>query len=83
MSVSLNLYDIYLNLGSRVVTFFERVAHLVNCMLSLLCLFVALVVAQFCFNGGILVLFSTVPGHCLPFFTFRSKNHVQTAWIRC
>ena len=36
-------------------------------MFSLLCLFVALVVSNFCFEARTLVLIATVPGHCLPF----------------
>ena len=39
------------------------------CVLFLLCLFVALVVSHFVFEGRNLVLIVSVPGHCL-LFTF-------------
>ena len=50
-----------------MATFFERAAHSVNRMFSLLCLFVALVVSHFVFEGMALVLTESDPGHCLPF----------------
>ena len=46
-----------------MATFWERAAHLVNRMFSLLWLFVALVVSHFGFEGGTLVLIASVPGH--------------------
>ena len=42
-------------------------AHLVNCMFSLLRIFVALVVSNFGFEDRTLVLIASVPCHCLPF----------------
>ena len=57
-SVCLN--DIYLGLGSRVATFWERAAHLVNRMFSLY--FVILVISHFGFEGGTLVLIASAPG---------------------
>ena len=45
--------------------FWERAAHSVNHMFSLLCLFVALVVSHFDFDVRALVLIASVPG--LPF----------------
>ena len=50
-----------------MATFWERAAHSVNRMFSLLCLFVALVVSLFGFKGRTLVLIASVPGHFLPF----------------
>ena len=50
-----------------MATFLERVAHSVNNMFALLCLFVALVVSHFCIEGRTLILIASVPGHCLPF----------------
>ena len=50
-----------------MATFSENAAHSVDGMLSLLCLFVALVVSHFCFVGKTLVLIASVPCHCLPF----------------
>ena len=47
--------------------YWGRAAHSINRMFSLLCLFVALVVSHFGFEGGTLALIVTVPGHCLPF----------------
>ena len=44
--------DIYLGLGSLVVTFFERAAHSIARMLFLLCLFVALVVSHYGLRAG-------------------------------
>ena len=48
-------------------TFWEKAAHSVNRMFSLLCLFVALIVSHFLFESGTLVLIASAPGHCLPF----------------
>ena len=48
-------------------------AHSVNRMFSLLCLFVALVVSHLGFGDRTLVLIASVPGHCLP-FTFLSTQ---------
>ena len=48
-----------------MVTFWERAAH-VNRVFTLLCPFVALVVSHFGVKGRTLVLFASVPGHCLP-----------------
>ena len=45
------LDDIYLCLCSSVAAFWERAAHSVNRIFSLVCLFVALVVSHFCFRG--------------------------------
>ena len=59
-----------------MATFWERAAH-VNSMLSLLCLFVALVVSQFSFKGETLVLIASVPGHCLP---FTSHKYLGAEW---
>ena len=50
-----------------MATFWESAAHSVKRMFSLLCIFVALVVSHFDFEGGTLVLTASVPGHCLPF----------------
>ena len=61
---SVSLDDIYLGLGSRVATFWERAAHSVYSMFSLSCLFEALVVSLFCFEGRTLFLIVSVPGHC-------------------
>ena len=58
---------IYLGLCTLVATFWERAAHSVNRMFTLLCLFVALIVSHFGFEGGTLVLIASVPDHCLPF----------------
>ena len=52
-----------------MATFWERVAHSVRCMLSVICLFVILVVYRFGFEGWIWVLISPVPGH-YSHFTF-------------
>ena len=41
-------------------------------MFSMLCLFVALVVSHFGFEGRTFVPTESVPGHCLP-FTFHAK----------
>ena len=45
-----------------MATFWERAAHSVNRMMSLLYL-----VSHLGFEGGTLVLIATVTGHCLPF----------------
>ena len=47
--------------------FWERDAHSVNSMFSLLCLVAALVVSHFGFDGRSLLLIASVPGLCLPF----------------
>ena len=51
-----------------MVIFWERAAHSINHIFSLLCLFVALVVSHFGFESGTLILIVSVPGHCS--FTF-------------
>ena len=53
-----------------MATFWERAADSVNRAFSLLCLFVALVVSLFGFEGRTLVLIASVPNHCLPLFFF-------------
>ena len=53
------LDDIYLDIGSRVATLWQKAAHLVNRMFSLLCLFVVLVVSL-SFEGGTLILIASV-----------------------
>ena len=50
-----------------MATCWDRAAHSVNRIFSLLCIFVALVVSHFGFEGRTLVLIASVPGHCLPF----------------
>ena len=60
-------FCVSLGLGSWVATFWKRAAHSVNRMFSLSCLFVALVVSNFGFDGRTLVLIVSTPGHCLPF----------------
>ena len=50
-----------------MATCWDRAAHSVNRMFSLLCLFVALVVSHFDFEGRTLVLIASVPDHRLPF----------------
>ena len=50
-----------------MATFWERAAPLVSLMFSLLCLFKALVVSHFGFEGRTLVVIASVPGHSLPF----------------
>ena len=57
-----------------MATFWERAAHSVNRMFSLLCLYVALVVFHFSFEGGTLVLIASVSGHCLPNFFGKTKR---------
>ena len=56
-----------------MATFWERVAHSVDCMLSVICLFVILVISRsrFGFEGRIRVLIAPVPGHhsLFPFFS--------------
>ena len=49
-----------------MATFWERPAHLVDLMFPMLCLFVALVVSHFGFEGRTLVLIASVSGHSLP-----------------
>ena len=53
-----------------MVTFWERSAHSVIRMFSLLCLFVALVVFHFGFEDRTLVLIVSAPGICLPFTVY-------------
>ena len=48
-------------------TLWERAAHSLNHVLSLLCLFIALVVSHFGFEGRTMALIASFPGHCLPF----------------
>ena len=67
VSPSLCLDDILLGLGCRVATFWERAAHSVKHMFSLLYLFVALVVSHLGYEDGNLVLIAAVPGHCFSF----------------
>ena len=50
-----------------MANFWERAAHSVNHMFSLLYLFVVLVVSHLGFEGGNLNLIAPFPGHCLPF----------------
>ena len=57
-----------------MATVWEKSAHSVNRMFSLLCLFVALVVSHLGFEGRTLVLIASVPGHCLPFTYFYSEH---------
>ena len=47
-----------------MASYWERAAHSVNRMFSLFCVFVALVVSHFGFDGWTLVLIASVPGHC-------------------
>ena len=56
-----------------MANFWERAAHSVNHMFSLLCLFVALVVSHFDFEDMTLVLIASVPGLCLPFTFYTSS----------
>ena len=60
-----------------MIIFWERAAHSVNRMFSLLCLFVAFVVSHFGFKGKTLVLFVSVPGHCLPFTLYFSCKAIK------
>ena len=48
-----------------MATFRERAAYSVNHVFFLLCLFIALVVSNFDFEGRTLLLTVSVPGHCL------------------
>ena len=48
-------------------TFWERTAHSVNQMFSLLCLFVVLDISHLRLEGGNLVLIAPGPGHFFPF----------------
>ena len=57
-----------------MATFWEKAAHSVNRMFSLLCLYVALVVFHFSFEGGTLVLIALVPGHCLLLIFLERQN---------
>ena len=59
-----------------MATFWERAAHSVNPVFSLLCQFVALIVSHFGFKGRTLTLIASVPGHCLllyPLFSDQLK----------
>ena len=47
-------------------TFWEKAAHSVNRVFTLVCPLVALVVSHFGFEGRTLVMMASVPGHCLP-----------------
>ena len=53
-----------------MTTIWERAAHSINRMFSLLCLFGALVLFQFGFECRFLVLNTSDPGHCLPLTFF-------------
>ena len=55
-----------------MATFWERAAHSINCMFSLLCLFVALVVSHFGFECS---SDASVSGHCKPFIFHLLHNH--------
>ena len=48
-----------------MATFWEGAARSVNRILSLVCLFVALVVSQFGFKAVTMALIASVPSHCL------------------
>ena len=50
-----------------MATFSERAAHMLPCVLIVLCLYVILVISHYGFDGRTLVLMASVPGHCLPF----------------
>ena len=52
-----------------MATFWERAAHLVYHVFSLYYdrLFVILLISNFGFESGTLVLIASVPDHCLPF----------------
>ena len=51
-----------------MATFWEKASHLVTNVLFVLCLFVLLFdFSHFGFEGEILILIATAPGHCLPF----------------
>ena len=80
VSPSMCLDDIYLGLGSWVATIRESPAHSVNRLFSLLCLFVALVVSHFGFEGRTLGLSVLVHGHCLP-FTFLTLHRIKNKTI--
>ena len=56
-----------------MATSWEKAAHSVNRMFSLLCLFSALIVSHFGFEGRTLVLIASVAGHYLggPFTFYR------------
>ena len=60
-------------------TFWEGAAHSINRMFSLVCLFVALVVSQYGFEGKPLVLIALFPGHCLPLTVF--EQHLQIIYV--
>ena len=50
-------------------------AHSVDRVFSLLCLFVAVVVSDFGFEGRTLILIASIPGHCLHFTFFVPPSH--------
>ena len=60
-----------------MATFWERAAHSSNRIFSLLCLFVALVVSHFGFEGRTFVLIASVHVHCLPFTFKTSKDFLK------
>ena len=60
-----------------MATFWERAAHSSNCVFSLLCLFVALVVSHFGFDGRNFVLIASVHGHCVHFTFKTSKDFLK------
>ena len=72
---------LYLGLDSGMTTFWERAAHSVNHVFSLVCLLVALVVSHFNFKGGTLVLVVSVPDHCLTFTFCIAKVVVVITFI--
>ena len=57
-----------------MATVLERAANSVNRVFSLLCIFVALVVSHFGFEGRTLVLIASVPSHCLPFYLIHTVS---------
>ena len=65
-----------------MATIRESPAHSVNRLFSLLCLFVALVVSHFGFEGRTLGLSVLVHGHCLP-FTFLTLHRIKNKTIYC
>ena len=67
MLLLLMLVSVLLGLGICVATFWERASHSAYHMFFLLCLFVVLVVSNFGFVGGDLVLIAPVPDNCLRF----------------
>ena len=49
---------------------------------STICLFVALVVSHFGFEGRTLVLIASVPGHCLSFTSYSGHNIINRVFRR-